>query len=98
MGKVIFEFDEEEERGTIENFIKRDSFKYALEKIKEYRRLLYKGYINNEIIVKDKKVIAEGTEIPALDGDITGRKSYIPVSDVIDRLDDCLKTVIELLD
>ena len=42
MGKVIFEFDEEEERGTIENFIKRDSFKYVLEEIKEYRRLLYK--------------------------------------------------------
>ena len=62
MGKVIFEFDEEEERVTIENFIKRDNLKYALEKVKEYRRLLYKGYINNEIIVKDKKVIAEGTE------------------------------------
>ena len=98
MGKVIFEFDEEEERGTIENFIKRDSFKYALEEIKEYRRLLYKGYINNKIIVKDKKVIAEGNEILELDGDIIGRKSYVPVSDVIDRLDDCLKTVIDLLD
>ncbi len=96
MGKVIFEFDEEE-RDSIENFIKRDSFKYALEKIKEYRRLLYKGYINNEIIVKDKKIIAEGTEILTLDGDITGRKAYIPVSDVIDELDDCLKTVLELL-
>lgn len=98
MGKVIFEFDEEEERVTIENFIKRDNLKYALEKVKEYRRLLYKGYINNEIIVKDKKVIAEGTETLTLDGDITGRKSYIPVSDVIDKLDDCLKTVLELLD
>ncbi|MCI8481846.1 MAG: hypothetical protein HFJ27_01860 [Clostridia bacterium] len=97
MGKVIFEFDEEE-KDSIENFIKRDSFKYALEKIKEYRRLLYKGYINNEIIVKDKKIIAEGTEILTLDGDITGRKAYIPVSDVIDELDDCLKTVLELLD
>ena len=58
----------------------------------------YKGYINNKIIVKDKKVIAEGNEILELDGDIIGRKSYVPVSDVIDRLDDCLKTVIDLLD
>lgn len=98
MGKVMFEFDEEEERVTIENFIKRDNLKYALEKVKEYRRSLYKGYINNEIIVKDKKVIAEGTETLTLDGDITGRKSYIPVSDLIDKLDDCLKTVLELLD
>lgn len=98
MAKVIFEFNDEEDRIEIENIMKRNDFKYALEKIKEYRRLLYKGYINNEIIVKDKKVIAEGKEILTLDGDITGRKSYLPVSDVIDEIDDCLKTVIELLD
>ena len=98
MAKVIFEFDEEEDKIEIKNIMKRDDFKYALEKIRKYRKSLYKGYINNEIIVKDKKVIAEGTEVLTLDGDITGRKSYIPVSNVIEKLDDCLKTVIELLD
>lgn len=86
MAKVIFEFNDEEDRIEIENIIKRNDFKYALEKIKEYRRLLYKEYINNEIIVKDKKVIAEGNEILTLDGDIAGRKAYLPVSDVIDTL------------
>lgn len=98
MSKVIFELDEDEDRIEIENIMKRDNFIYVLEKIREYRRKLSKGYINNEIIVKDRKVIAEGTEVLTLDGDITGRKSYIPVSDVIDELDDCLKTVLELLD
>lgn len=98
MSKVIFEFNEEEDRIEIENIMKRNDFKYALEKIKEYRRRLYKGDVNKEIIVKDKKVIAEGNEILNLDGDITGRKAYVSVSDVIDELDDCLKTVIELLD
>ena len=98
MAKVIFEFDEEEDKEEIKNIMKRDDFKYALEKIRKYRRSLHKGYINNEIIVKDKKVIAEGTEVLTLDEDITGRKSYIPVSDVIDKLDDCLKNVLELLD
>ena len=34
--------------------MKRDNFIYALEKIREYRRKLSKGYINNEIIVKDR--------------------------------------------
>ena len=87
MSKVIFEFDEDEDRIEIENIIKR-----------EYRRKLSKGYINNEIIVKDRKVIAEGTEVLTLEGDIIGRKSYIPVSDVIDELDDCLKRVVQLLD
>lgn len=53
--KVIFEFNDEEDRIEIENMMKRNDFKYALEKIKEYRRLLYKEYINNKIIVKDKK-------------------------------------------
>lgn len=97
MSKVIFEFDEDEDRIEIENIIKRDNFIYALEKIREYRRKLSKGYINNEIIVKDRKVIAEGTEVLTLEGDIIGRKSYIPVSDVIDELDDCLKRVVQLL-
>lgn len=98
MSKVIFEFDEDEDRIEIENIIKRDNFIYALEKIREYRRKLSKGYINNEIIVKDRKVIAEGTEVLTLEGDIIGRKSYIPVSDVIDELEDCLKRVVQLLD
>lgn len=97
MSKVIFEFDEDEDRIEIENIMKRDNFIYALEKIREYRRKLSKGYINNEIIVKDRKVIAEGTEVLTLEGDIIGRKSYIPVSDVIDELDDCLKRVVQLL-
>ena len=97
MSKVIFEFDEDEDRIEIENIMKRDNFIYALEKIKEYRRKLSKGYINNEIIVKDRKVIAEGTEVLTLEGDIIGRKSYIPVSDVIDELDDSLKRVVQLL-
>lgn len=97
MSKVIFEFDEDEDRIEIENIMKRDNFIYALEKMREYRRKLSKGYINNEIIVKDRKVIAEGTEVLTLEGDIIGRKSYIPVSDVIDELDDCLKRVVQLL-
>lgn len=54
MSKVIFEFDEDEDRIEIENIMKRDNFIYALEKIREYRRKLSKGYINNEIIVKDR--------------------------------------------
>ena len=97
MSKVIFEFDEDEDRIEIENIMKRDNFIYALEKMREYRRKLSKGYINNEIIVKDRKVIAEGTEVLTLEVDIIGRKSYIPVSDVIDELDDCLKRVVQLL-
>ena len=98
MAKVIFEFDEEEDRVEIENIMKRDNFICALEKIREYERKLRKGYINNEIIIKDRKVIAEGTEVLTLDSDVTGRKSYVPVSDVIDELDDCLNCVNRLLD
>ena len=36
MSKVIFEFNEEEDRIEIENIMKRNDFKYALEKIKEW--------------------------------------------------------------
>ena len=44
MSKVIFEFDEDEDRIEIENIMKRDNFIYALEKIKEYRRTKQRLY------------------------------------------------------
>ncbi len=47
MSKVIFEFDEEEDRIEIENIMKRDNFIYALEEIREYRRKLSKYMISH---------------------------------------------------
>lgn len=37
MAEVIFEFDEEEDKAEIKNIMKRDDFKYALEKIRKIR-------------------------------------------------------------
>lgn len=42
IAKVIFEFDEEEDRIEIENIMKRDNFIYALE------RWIYRNRINTQ--------------------------------------------------
>lgn len=98
MGKVTFEFDEIEDNQDIRNIINRNKFIYALDELRKYRRTLCKGYVNNQIIVKDKKVIAESTEILTLNENIEGRKAYIPINDVIDELDSCLNEIAYLLD
>ena len=98
MGKVIFEFDEIEDSQDIKNIVNRNKLIYALDELKKYQRRLCKGCVNNQIIVEDRNVIAEGTKILALEGNIEGQKTYMPVNDIIDELDNCLNSVISLLD
>jgi hypothetical protein len=93
MGKVIFKFDENKDNYDLKIIYNRSDIIDALEQIDEYRRNLCKGYPDNEIIVKDKKVIAEGTEILQISGDVTGNKSYIPVSDVEEFLNQILSKI-----
>ena len=97
MGKVIFEFDEEMDRDDIEIIRNRDDMLYALEKVANYRRKLYKGCINNELIVKDRKILAEGIETLKGDIDFKDTKSYVPREDVIEELDECLRRITHLL-
>lgn len=98
MGKVIFEFDEIEDNQDIKNVINRNKLIYALDELKKYQRTLYKGYVNNQIIVKDRNVIAEGAEILTLKENTEGQKTYILMKDVIDELDRCLSGITQLLD
>ncbi len=51
MGKVTFEFDECKDGYDLKIINNRSDIIYALEQIDEYRRELYKGYPDNEIIV-----------------------------------------------
>lgn len=96
MGKVIFEFDENEEREDIELIVNRLKMSCALDELKEYRDDLYKGYRDHEMVfIRDGKVIETG-ENKNLE-DVKNTKSYIEVSDVLNILDNILEDVKHLI-
>ena len=111
--KVILEFTDEE-RNDAYKAIRVNDIMYALWELQKYRRELYKGYINGAIVVNGDKVLDEETiskqvkqtyakELCPEDIDNTlppfeDNKSYIPQSGVLDRIDDILDGVRDLLD
>lgn len=111
--KVVLEFTDEE-RDDAYKAIRVNDIMYALWELQKYRRELYKGYINGAIIVNGDKVLDEETiskqvkqtytkELCPEDIDNTlppfeDNKSYIPHSGVLDRIDDILDGVRDLLD
>lgn len=111
--KVVLEFTDEE-RNDAYKAIRVNDIMYALWELQKYRRELYKGYINGAIVVNGDKVLDEETiskqvkqtyakELCPEDIDNTlppfeDNKSYIPQSGVLDRIDDILDGVRDLLD
>lgn len=98
MGKVTFEFDEDEERSEINLINNRHKLICALYDLQKYRRNLYKGYINNATYVVDGKIVGKWEEIR--DKDFGGSKitSYLCDDDVINEIDAILSGVSHLLD
>lgn len=111
--KVVLEFTDEE-RNDAYKAIRVNDIMYALWELQKYRRELYKGYINGAIVVNGDKVLDEETiskqvkqtyakELCPEDIDNTlppfeDNKSYILQSGVLDRIDDILDGVRDLLD
>lgn len=111
--KVVLEFTDEE-RNDAYKAIRVNDIMYALWELQKYRRELYKGYINGAIVVNGDKVLDEETiskqvkqtyakELCPEELDNTlppfeDNKSYIPQSGVLDRIDDILDGVRDLLD
>ena len=111
--EVVLKFTDEE-RNDAYKAIRVNDIMYALWELQKYRRELYKGYINGAIVVNGDKVLDEETiskqvkqtyakELCPEDVDNTlppfeDNKSYIPQTDVLNRLDDILDGVRDLLD
>lgn len=98
MGKVVFEFDEDEDRHDIQLITNRHKLICALYDLDNYRRGLYKGYINNEIYAVDGQIVGKG--IGALKDIKEGAqvKSYLEDEDVINEIGNILDKVRFLLD
>lgn len=103
MGKVTFEFNDEEETSEINVIVNRHKLMCALNELSDFRRKLYNGKLYTEeiITVKDGKVLTEEDytafrergEYP-----VRGTKEYISTDYLETEFDDILSNVTDLLD
>ena len=98
MGKVTFEFDEEEDRHEIELITNRHKLICALYDLDNYRRGLYKGYINNATYAANGQIIGKGIEALKEINEEAKVTSYLEDEDVINEIDRILDKVRFLLD
>lgn len=98
MGKVIFEFDEDEDRNEIELITNRHKLICALYDLDNYRRGLYKGYIDNMTYAVDGQIVGKWDDIR--DKDLADSKitTYLSDEDVLSEIDSILDKVRFLLD
>ena len=111
--KIVLEF-KDEERDKAYKAMKAGNLSYALWELQQFRRELYKGYTNNEIIVNGDRILDSETiskqsrqtyarelcpeEIDETLPPFKDNKSYIPREDVLYRIDSILDLVRDILD
>lgn len=98
MAKVIFEFDESEDIHDIELITNRHKLICALYDLDNYRRGLYKGYINNMTYAVDDKIVGKWDDIRDKDLGDAKITSYLSEEDVLNEIDRILDKVRFLLD
>lgn len=98
MAKVIFEFDEDEDRHELELINNRHKLICALYDLSNYRRGLYKGYINNMTYAANGQIIGKGIEALKEINEEAKVTSYLEDEDVINEIDIILDKVRFLLD
>lgn len=97
MAKTIFEFNEDEEY-DVELTVNRHKLAYALHELADFRRDIYKGYIDNqETVFTDTKQIFTEEDFEEKNGYIPESKTYIHDEYVLRRLDDILDMVYQII-
>ena len=97
MGKVIFEFNEDEELEDINVVANRKKIMTALYELSCYRSSLYKRFETDAIITSGDKILGKITDnIPekAYDGPV---KVYLEYEDVLNKIDSILNPINEIL-
>ena len=97
MSKITFEFDEYEEGNDIELIVNRHKLICALYDLQNYRRGIYKGYINNAVYAVDDKIVGKWEDIREKDFGDAKIKAYLDDEDVLREIDNILDKVRFLL-
>lgn len=96
MGKVTFEYNENEDSYDLALINKRHTMMRALYDLADYRRSIYKGNLNRYAIIKNNEVVyKDGQKVK--DYDVEDAHMYIHDTDIIEKLDDILENVTDLL-
>ena len=97
MGKVTFEFNEEEDSFDIRLVANRQRIMYALSEINDYIREIYKGYADGIILASEDKVLGNvHAEIPEEYKD-KPKQFYIHDEEVMRKLESIVDPVRDLL-
>ena len=97
MGRIVFEFDEDEEWNDVNLVVNRHKLITALYDLENYRRGIYKGYINNADYAVDGKIVGKWDDIRDKDFGDAKIKAYLDDEDVLRELDYILDKVRHLL-
>lgn len=100
MAKVIFEFDESEEKQDLNIIINRDKLVQALTKLAELRSVIVnnKFYRDELIYVKNNKVLDINELTYELDKEFENSKEYLDKEYIEDRIGSILEDMYEYLD
>lgn len=107
MSKVVFEFDEAEDRYDVNLIVNRHKLVNALDEIKSLRRSLYKGYYNEGdyvlVKMKDKKPERMITHDEIQKANLEGKfieesQGYVKEEHIIDEIDRALEGIYEFLE
>lgn len=92
MAKVVFEFDECEDRDDVNIIVNRSKLLTALYDLQSLRRNIYKGYMNGLVTIKDNQVVfKDGKALTEYNTE--GAEEYINTDYLISRLDEILNDV-----
>ena len=97
MSKITFEFDEDEEWNDVNLVVNRHKLITALYDLENYKRGIYKGYIDNAVYAVDGKIVGKLDDIRDKDFGDAKIKAYLDDEDVLRELDMILDKVRHLL-
>lgn len=97
MGKVVFEFNEEEDSFDIRLVANRQKIMYALSEINDYVRELYKGYARGIVIVSGDKVLGKITDTIPEEYHDKEKKFYVEDEEVMRKIESIIDPIRDLL-
>lgn len=97
-GKVTYQYDENEDKYEIDLINNRHKMAYALDELRQLRRTIYKGYMNDNIVVSEDKVVSRNGESLIKEYNFKDAKTYLYDQKIIDELDRILDIINNIID
>lgn len=97
MGKVVFEFNEDEESEDVNVVANRRKIMTALYKLSCYRSSLYKGFETDAVVVSGDKILGKVTDNIPKKAYTPPIELYLKEEDIVNKIDSILGPIEEIL-